>query len=222
MLDRTGRGCRLDVAVRILVTLLLIWSWPVRANDASPRFSLGLTDSDLGTASYAAVTFDIAIGALSLGRPRSALDDPGFAAPGLSLALPRSQAGLAAFSDRLGPGLLFESEPLQRLTLSGSWHDKKNEDRSFVALSGRYLPGISETIGTIAIYGGAEIGGSDDVYRLGTSLTRGRATAGLDLTAEDGPSRRQISGVYLGLEVTETLSVGLSRDITSDRDGVDL
>ncbi len=163
MLVRTGRGCRLDVALRNLVALFLVWSWPVWAEDTSPHFSLGLTESDLGTASYASVTFEIAIGTLSLGRPRSALDDPGFAAPGLSLALPRSQAGLAAVADRLGPGLLYEGAPLPRLTISGSWHGQRDENEGFLAISGRYLPDMPGEIGAIAIYGGVETGGPDDV-----------------------------------------------------------
>ena len=189
----------------------------------SPGISLAVTSTEAGVAEYASMTFDLAVGDLSFGRPRSALDDPAFSAPGLSLAMPRSQAAAAAIRDRLGPGLLFSSDPYHGLSLSGSVHQMSGTDPGdVVAVTGRYEADSIERIGRISLYGGAEAGPGEDVFRLGTSLTRGRATAGLDLTTEGGTSRRRVSGVYLGLEITEGLSLGMSREVERDPDGAEL
>ncbi|MXQ07264.1 hypothetical protein GQ651_05335 [Alphaproteobacteria bacterium GH1-50] len=189
----------------------------------APAVSFAVTSSDEGVAEYAAMVIDLPLGGLSFGRPRSALDDPAFTAPGLALTLARSQASSAAIEDRLGPGLLFSSDPFHGVTLSGSLHQTTGlSSGELVAVTGRYEAEELKRIGRIAFYGGAEAGPGEDVFRLGTSLTRGRATAGLDLTAEGGASRRRVSGVYLGVEITEGLSLGMSREVERDPDGAEL
>ena len=224
-----GRGERLwECAVRgkcLLLFALCLVPRDAASADAPPppRISFAVTSAETGAAEYASMTLDLPLGALSFGRPRSALDDPTFSAPGLALAMPRSQAAAAAIEDRLGPGLLFSSDPYRGLSLSGSVHHVTGTDPGdVVAVIGRYEADPLESIGRIALYGGAEAGPGEDVFRLGTSLTRGRATAGLDLTTEGGTSRRRVSGVYLGVEVTEGLALGLSHEVERDPDGAAL
>lgn len=74
-----------------------------------------------------------------------------------------------------------------------------------------FLPGPRRPteLGDVVMFGGEDTEGGQDVLRLGTSLSRGRATTGVSVTygQKDLPQR---SEVFVDFAVTDALSVGVS------------
>ena len=172
-------------------------------------FGLDIAQSEASDRGYAAIGLSFEFGEISFGRPRSALDDPRFSAPGLSVASERSLVSAAAASNDLGPGVQFRGA-IEGLSVTSSWHRRTSDETDLVAVTGRYdYQGLPQT-DTVAFYGGAETDGTEDVFRLGTSVTRGRATAGLDVTREGGADASRVSQLYIGLEVGERLLLGIA------------
>lgn len=203
----------------IILGLLVMAHGAVAAEYDRPKLFLGSAGPDASRADYAAISLGLGIVDLTFGRPRSAIDDPTFSGPGLSLAQPRSRVALAAEQDQLGAGILIETKPLLGLSFSSSVHGGEQTEETYVAVTGRYTTPDVRQIGQIAVFGGAETDGEEDVFRLGTSLTRGPAVAGFDVTSETGPSERRIAGVFIGLDVNEALSLAISSEVEQDAEG---
>lgn len=209
-------------AVFTLFGLALLAGSAGAADMSKPEFTLRSQGTETARADYAAMSVGIGAIKLSFGRPASALDDRLFLGSGLSLAQSRSRAGEAAARDQLGAGILVQGAFDMGLSISTSVHEGLEDEENFVAVTGRYVAPDIEPIGIIAVYGGAENNGEADVYRLGSSLTRGVASAGVDFTAEESPSQRRVTGIYVGLDVTETFSFAVSREVERNRDGEEL
>lgn len=74
-------------------------------------------------------------------------------------------------------------------------------------------------LGQIAVYGAEEHPGDEEVLRLGTTLTRGRATTGLTIAYQDSTDASQ-SELFVDYALTQNFSVGVS-GIVSDNGGAD-
>ena len=74
--------------------------------------------------------------------------------------------------------------------------------------------------GGLRIYFGEGWDDGQDVFQLGTALTRGQTTAGVSVTYEDGTQEMTSSELYIDYAVTERFSVGVSgifnEDVTQD------
>ena len=89
----------------------------------------------------------------------------------------------------------------------------------------RLIRETSETIrrtafGGVRIYFGEAWTEGEDVFQLGTALTRGQTTAGISVTYEDESQDLTSSELYLDYALTERFRVGisgiLSNDVTED------
>ena len=79
----------------------------------------------------------------------------------------------------------------------------------------RLIRETSETVrrtafGGVRIYFGEAWNEGEDVFQLGTALTRGQTTAGLSVTYEDESQDLTSSELYLNYALTEQFSVGIS------------
>ncbi len=98
-------------------------------------------------------------------------------------------------------------------------------DSSQLRLSApRLIRETSETVrrtpfGGLRIYFGEAWNEGDDVFQLGTALTRGQTTAGVSVTYEDDSQDVTSSELYLDYALTDQFSIGvsgiLSEDVTS-------
>ncbi|MCV6592721.1 MAG: hypothetical protein OIF48_07205 [Silicimonas sp.] len=80
------------------------------------------------------------------------------------------------------------------------------------------------TFGGISLYFGEAWDQGEDVFQLGTALTRGQSTAGISLTYTDSDRAVTASELYFDYAVTDRFSVGVSgifnEDVTSGDDQV--
>ncbi|MBT8458135.1 MAG: hypothetical protein KJN60_00515, partial [Boseongicola sp.] len=79
-----------------------------------------------------------------------------------------------------------------------------------LGFAGRYDVRAVNAIDNFAIFGGAESDGDEQRFRLGTEITRGITTAGVDLIRSSEDEGRTLSQVYIGLAVTPNVSLGVS------------
>ena len=93
----------------------------------------------------------------------------------------------------------------------------------------RLIRETSETIqrtamGGLRVYFGEGWDDGQDVFQLGTALTRGQTTAGVSVTYEDGSQELTSSELYIDYAITERFSVGVSgifnEDVTEDSNPV--
>ena len=206
--------------------MLLVWAFPSWAGDRLEpnllRFSLGLTGSAAGTTGFSSQAADADFATRKIGQPRSAADDRVLGARGLSLVSPRTAtAGIAGRHDS-APHAPETGDRQGGLALSGSWHAYGDASDGHFVVGGRYQVNMPEALDQLSVLGGAESRRTDNIYRLGTALTRSGQATGPALTAKDSETEHRVSGVFLGLAVNESISLGMSRELDFNGDGVSL
>ena len=178
------------------------------------RFELGLSQDDTREAIYASAGISLPFGTVDVGRPRSVFeigplpDQVRFGSQAARASF-RSLAAEAALDDTLSSGIRVTTSN-GGLRIGSSYHRISATDEPIVGIAGRYdLDGPGD-VGRIAFYGGAESDGLDEHFVLGTEITRGNATAAVDLLhgSEDGGI--QVSQVSLGYAVNDILTLGIS------------
>lgn len=188
-----------------------------------PRVRLGVSADEDRRAAYASAGFDSDFGEIGLGRPRSILDVGPLpnGAPGVPASL-RPLAAEAALNEELGAGLRL-SGSRGAISFGTSYHTIEESSESVLGFAGRYDVNAVEALDNIALFGGAESDGDEQRFRLGTEITRGITTAGLDLIRSNEDEGRTLSQVYIGLAVTPSVSLGLSglRDTEEATDTTD-
>ena len=109
------------------------------------------------------------------------------------------------------------------ISFGTSYHTIEESSESVLGFAGRYDVNAVEALDNIAVFGGAESDGDEQRFRLGTEITRGITTAGLDLIRSNEDEGRTLSQVYIGLAVTPSVSLGLSglRDTEEATDTTD-
>jgi len=175
-----------------------------------PRFRLSVSADEERRAAYASAGFDASFGEVRIGRPSSILDVgplPG-GAPGVPQTL-RALADEAALNETLGAGVRVAART-GPVSFGTSFHSIEQSGASVLGFAGRYDLNTVPALDNIAVYGGAESDGDEDRFRLGTEMTRGIATAGVDVLRSNEDEGRTLSQVYLGLAVTPNVSLGLS------------
>ncbi|SMX22289.1 hypothetical protein [Boseongicola aestuarii] len=188
-----------------------------------PRVKLGLSANDDRRATYASAGFDASFGEVGIGRPRSILDNGPLpdGAPGVPQTL-RPLAAEAALDERLGAGLRVSAKS-GPVSFGTSLHSIEQSNISVLGFAGRYDVDRVPVIDKIAVYGGAESDGDEQRFRLGTEMTRGITTAGVDVLRSNEDQGRTLSQVYLGLALTSSVSLGVSglRDTLDASDTTD-
>ena len=175
-----------------------------------PHLRLGISTYDDRRAAYASAGFDLPFGEVDVGRPRSILDAGPLptGAPGVPQTL-RPLAAEAALNETLGAGLRIAATQ-GPVSFGTSFHSIEQSSLSILGVAGRYDLRQITAVDNAAVYGGAESDGDEQRFRLGTEMTRGIATAGVDLFRTSEDEGRTLSQVYLGLAVTPSVSLGIS------------
>jgi len=188
-----------------------------------PRVRLGISADEDRSATYASAGFDLPFGEIGIGRPRSILDVGPLpvGAPGVPQTL-RPLASEAAFDETLGAGLRVAGTR-GSISFGTSFHSIEDSSLSILGVAGRYDLNQISAIDNVAVYGGAESDGDEQRFRLGTEMTRGIATAGVDLLRSNEDEGRTLSQIYLGLAVSPNISLGVSglRDTLDATDTTD-
>ena len=174
------------------------------------RVNFGFRFDEERRGSYASAGVEFPFGEFDLGRPRSILDAGPLpsGAPGVPLNL-RPLADEAALNETLGPGVRVATRQ-GRVQLGTSIHTLEDSSLSIVGLAGRYDTEPVGAFDNVAVYGGAESDGQEEQYRLGTEITRGKATAGINVLRSNENEGRTLSQVYFGLAVNPSVSLGVS------------
>lgn len=175
-----------------------------------PRVRLGISADEDRRAAYASAGFDTGFGEIGLGRPRSILDAGPLpsGAPGVPPSL-RPLAAEAALNEELGAGLRVAGSR-GAISFGTSYHTIEESSDAVVGVAGRFDVNALTALDNIALFGGAESSGDDQRFRLGTEVTRGITTAGVDLVRSNEDEGRTLSQVYIGLAVTPNVSLGVS------------
>lgn len=188
-----------------------------------PRVRLGLSADEDRNATYASAGFDADFGEIGLGRPRSILDVGPLpnGAPGVPASL-RPLAAEAALNEELGAGLRVAGNR-GAISFGTSFHTIEESSDSVIGLAGRYDLHSFTALDNLALFGGAESDGDEQRFRLGTEITRGITTAGVDLVRSNEDEGRTLSQIYIGLAVTPSVSLGVSglRDTLDATDTTD-
>mgnify|MGYP001815178572 CR=1 FL=1 len=188
-----------------------------------PRFRLGIAADEDRQAAYASAGFDFSSAEIDLGRPPSILDAGPLpkGAPGVPQAL-RALVAEAALDEKLGAGFRIAGNQ-GNISFGTSYHAIEQSSLSVLGVAGRYDLNAFEGIDNVAVYGGAESDGEEQRFRLGTEITQGIATAGVDLLKSNEDQGRTLSQIYLGLAVTPNVSLGVSglRDTLQSTDRTD-
>ncbi len=188
-----------------------------------PRVRLGVSADEDRRATYASAGFSLPNGEFELGRPRSIMDVGPLpkGAPGVPKTL-RPLADEAALDELLGAGLRIAGHK-GKISFGTSLHTLEQSSLTVVGVAGRYDLTTLGKIDAIAVYGGAESDGDDQRFRLGTEMTRGIATAGVNLLKSNEDEGRTLSQIYVGVAVTPNVSFGLSglRDTLDASDTTD-
>ena len=188
-----------------------------------PRFRLSVSADEERRAAYASAGFDASFGEVRVGRPSSILDVGPLpdGAPGVPQTL-RALADEAALNEILGAGVRVAART-GPVSFGTSFHSIEQSSASVLGFAGRYDLNTVPALDNIAVYGGAESDGDEQRFRLGTEMTRGITTAGVDVLRSNEDEGRTLSQVYLGLAVTSNVSLGVSglRDTLDAADTTD-
>ena len=175
-----------------------------------PHLRLGVNSDTGRRATYASAGFATSFAEIDIGRPRSILDTGPIpkGAPGVPKTI-RPLADEAALNDLLGAGLRVAGRQ-GNVSFGSSIHTLEDSSLTLFGVAGRYDLAAIGVVDNVAVYGGAESGGDDQRFRLGTEVTQGIATAGVNLLKSNEDEGRTLSQIYLGLAVTPNVSLGLS------------
>ncbi len=178
------------------------------------RFELGVSRDATREAHYASAGISLPFGTVDVGRPRSVFelgplpDQARFGSIAARSSF-RPLAAEAALDGTLSSGIRVVSEN-GGLQVGTSYHRLSATDDSVVGVAGRYDFDGPGNVDQITFYGGAESDGLDEHFLLGTEITRGSATAAVDLLrgSEDGGIR--VSQISFGFAVNERVTLGIS------------
>ncbi len=196
--------------------------------DAAPSVGLSVgfdqveLSGDRGTAIYASFAVPVSGATLHIGRPRSAFDTG--AHGGHLFAVPAGISSLVATAARnrtLDFGLRLDRVG-DTFSYGASWHRITGGSGDVMAVSGQYLSVDLDAVDQVVVFGGAESSGSEDYFRLGSEVTTGAATAGVDLTYQ--PEQRSLSRsqIYVDYALNDRITLGLAglRDEAPDADPI--
>lgn len=189
------------------------------AAELAGRLELGQTEFDNSTATYASAGLNFRRTSVDIGIPRSVFevgplrDRPQFNASAARQTF-RPLAAEAAFEGSLGPGIRILTEA-GGLRLGTSIHQLRTSGDDVLGLVGNYDASEFPGLAGVSIYGGAETDGTDERFRLGTEIARGRTYAAFDhiRSRDEGLSVSQVS---VGLSLSDSWMVGVagSRELT--------
>ncbi len=178
------------------------------------RFELGVTKDAGREAYFASAGISLPFGTVDVGRPRSVfeigpLPDQVRFGSIATRAQFRPLASEAALNETLGTGIRITGDN-GGLHVGTSYHRLTASSDSVIGIAGRYDLGGPGSLGRIAFYGGAESDGLDERFVLGTEISRGSATAAVDLLQRSENGGIRVSQISVGYAVTENLTLGVS------------